>query len=57
MKATPMPEPDAPREEGLSEGMPVGGSGDEAKLLKAARTVEAAGSYDAVRREGVKSAR
>jgi hypothetical protein len=37
--------------------MPAGGSWDEAKLLKAARTVEAAGSYDAVRREGVKSAR
>jgi amidase len=88
MKATPRPEPDAPREEvvqcglevihntcpfdvvgypsmtvpcGLSEGLPVGamlvgGSWDEAKILKAARAFEAAGSQDAARSEGVKSA-
>jgi amidase len=89
MKATPIPEPDAPHEEvvqralemihntcpfdvvgypsmtvpcGFSEGLPVGamlvgGSWDEAKILKAARAFEAAGSYDATRPEGVKSAR
>ncbi len=88
MKATPIPAPDASREEavqralemlhntcpfdvvgypsmtvpcGPSEGLPVGamlvgGSWDEAKILRAARAFEAAGSYDAARREGVKSA-
>ena len=88
MKATPIPEPDAPREEvvqralemihntcpfdvvgypsmtipcALSEGLPVGamlvgGSWDEAKILKAARAFEAAGSYDTARPEGAKSA-
>jgi Asp-tRNA(Asn)/Glu-tRNA(Gln) amidotransferase A subunit family amidase len=47
---------------GLSEGLPVGvvlvgGSWDEAKILKAARAFEAAGSYDAARPEGIKSVR
>ena len=88
MKATPITEPDAPREEvvqralekihntcpfdvvgypsmtvpcGLSEGLPVGamlvgGSWDEAKILRAARAFEVTESYDAMLREGVKSA-
>jgi amidase len=88
MKATPIPEPDAPREEvvqlalekihntcsfdvvgypsmtvpcGLSDGLPVGallvgGSWDEAKILRAARAFEATGSYDTMLREGLKSA-
>ncbi len=88
MKATPIPEPDAPREEvvqralemihntcpfdvvgypsisvpcGLSEGLPVGamlvgGSWDEARILRAARAFEGTGAYDAARPEGVKSA-
>ena len=88
MKATPIPAPDAPREEGvqralemihntcpfdvvgypsmtlpcgLSEGLPVGamlvgGSWNEASILKAARAFESTGTYDVTHREGVKSA-
>jgi amidase len=87
MKATPIPDPDAPREEvvqralemipntcpldvvgypsmsfpcSLSEGLPVGamlvgGSWEEAKVLRAARAFEGTGAY-AVRPESVKSA-
>ena len=88
MKATPIPAPDAAREEavqralemihntcpfdvvgypsmtvpcGLSEGLPVGamlvgGSWNEAKMLRAARAFEASGSYDPTRADGVESA-
>jgi amidase len=47
---------------GLSEGLPVGamlvgGSWTEAKILRAARALEASGSYDIPRPEGVESAR
>jgi amidase len=47
---------------GLSEGLPVGamlvgGSWTEAKILRAARALEASGSYDTPRPEGVESAR
>ena len=46
---------------GLSEGLPVGamlvgGSWNEAKILRAARAFEASGSYDPARLKGVESA-